>query len=85
LAPVAEPRWLVVRDPFRTALEVTEIPPGADLRSILASAREVRIAGGWDAQEIGRSCGFFFCTKADQRLEIAIEAYDPAQPIIWHR
>jgi hypothetical protein len=50
LAPRHLPTWLVTRDMFGKALEVTALAPHADLRAILRAAREARIAAGLESR-----------------------------------
>jgi hypothetical protein len=82
LAPVNAPTWLVVRNGVGFVLEATELTPGADLRSVLTAAREARIADGWEAQEIGASCAFFFAVRDGVRFMIAIERWLARAPIL---
>ena len=82
LAPTFEPTWLVVRDPFHTALEVTPLEPHAALAIILNAAREARIAAGWTADAIGRRSSCFYCTKDGIRILVGIER---AKPTLGHR
>lgn len=84
LAPVSAPTWLVVRE-YRAPLEVTLLPPMADLRSILVAAHEMRKASGWAVEEIGRRSSSFFCSKDGTRVMIGIERRDPANPTLGHR
>src|SRR5579884_1157299 len=81
LAPVNAPTWLVVRDAVGFVLEVAELAPGADLRSVLSTARERRLAAGWVAQEIGSACAFFFTARGGARLMVAIERQPPRDPL----
>jgi hypothetical protein len=75
---------LVVRE-YRAPLEVTLLPPMADLRSILVAAHEMRKASGWAVEEIGRRSSSFFCSKDGTRVMIGIERRDPANPTLGHR
>jgi hypothetical protein len=61
-------------------LEVSELPPRADQRAVLATAREARIANGWQAADIGPPCAFFFATRAGERVMVGIER-DPGRQI----
>lgn len=70
-----EPTWLVVQDAFSRIIEFTELEPSTDLRNILNAARTARIAEGWQADEIGRRCSFFFCVKEGVRLEVGHSAH----------
>ena len=81
LAPVDAPTWLVVRSATGFVVESTELAPGADLRSVLTTARETRISDGWAAQQIGASCSFFFAARGDVRLMVAIERQPPRDPL----
>jgi len=83
LAPVNEPTWLVVRQ-FRDPSEVTALEPMADLRKVLTAAREARMADGWSAEEIGRRCAFFYCSRGGQRVWVGIEKRDPMSPTLGH-
>ncbi len=76
LAPVDAPTWLVVRNGVGFVLEASELL-GADLRSVLAAARETRISVGWAAEEICTLCAFFFTTRDGVRLMIGIERRPP--------
>jgi hypothetical protein len=80
LQPLRQPTWLVVRNKHRAPLESREIAAGVDLRAILEAARSERIAAGWTCDEIGPACGFFFAERADERLQVSIERYDPDGP-----
>lgn len=80
LAPIAEPTWIVVRDVFSRPLELTELPPRADQRKILVAAREALIADGWQADDIGPQCAFFFATRGGERIMVGIER-DPGRQI----
>jgi len=84
LAPTAEATWLVVRNEIREAIEVTSLERKTNLRAILSAAREARVADGWKADPIGRSCAFFFCAKDGVRLMVGIERRDPASPTLGH-
>jgi hypothetical protein len=61
-------------------LESQELPPGANLRGILAAAREDRIAAGWDCGEVGFACSGFNCTRDGVRLYVGIRTADPSLP-----
>jgi hypothetical protein len=74
---------LVVRQ-YRDPLEVTLLPPMADLRNILVATREMREANGWVVEEIGRRSSSFFCSKDRRRVKIGIERRDPANPALGH-
>ena|ERR1700683_3414638 len=78
LSPVDKPMWLVVRDALRVVVEARTLDPMADLRAILNGERQARIDSGWNADDIGRACSFFFCTRDGVRLQVTIEACDPA-------
>jgi|SRR5690349_8483440 len=84
LAPTAEATWLVVRNEIREAIEVTPLERKVNLRTILSAAHEARVAEGWQADPIGRSCAFFFCAKDGARLMVGIERRDPANPTLGH-
>jgi hypothetical protein len=84
LAPTADATWLVTRNEIREAIEVTPLERKANLRTILSAARETRVADGWKADPIGRSCAFFFCAKDGARLMVGIERRDPANPTLGH-
>ncbi len=73
LAPIDAPTWLVVRDMCSQVRELTELPPRADQRAVLVAARGVRIADGWQADEIGPRCSHFFATRAGERVMVGIE------------
>jgi len=79
-----EPTWLVVQNALSRIIEFTELEPGANLRKILNAARIARIADGWQADEIGRRCSFFFCVKDGVRLEVGIRRIHPNTPIVGH-
>jgi hypothetical protein len=70
--------WLVARDELSQAVEATELAPNVDLRRSLNAEREARIAAGWNADPIGKVCGFFFCSRAGVRLSIGIEVRAPS-------
>jgi hypothetical protein len=72
-----QPTWLVVKNALSQIIEYKELGPGANLREILNAARNARIADGWLADEIGRSCSFFFCVKDGVRLEVGIRRIHP--------
>jgi hypothetical protein len=82
LASTSEPTWLVVRDPFHTAIEVIPLEPHADLRTVLNAAREVRIAEGWKADELEKRSSYFYCTKDEARMMVGIER---SKPTLGHR
>jgi hypothetical protein len=71
---------VVTRDKHRFAVGSREIAPCADLRAILQAARSDRIAAGWICTDIGPVTGFFFTDKDGERLQVAIEQYDPDGP-----
>lgn len=75
LAAISAPTWLVVRDAFSRPLELTELPPGADQRTVLMAARDARVADGWQADDIGPRCSHFFATRAGERVMVGIERY----------
>lgn len=85
LATTDESTWLVVRDVFREALEVTRVEPKADLHAVLNAARGARVAAGWKADPIEHRCSFFFCSKDGTRVMVGIERRDPANPTLGHR
>jgi hypothetical protein len=70
----------VVRNGHRQALEWREIAPGVDLRAILEAARSELTAASWICDDIGRACGFFFAVRGAERIQVAIERYDPGGP-----
>jgi len=39
--------------------------------------RDRRLADGWHADGIARNCAFFFCNRAEERVCVAIECYEP--------
>lgn len=78
LAPIDAPTWLVVRDSWSRLLKLTELPAFADQRAILTAARATRIAEGWQADEVGPQCAFFFATRAGERIMVGIER-DPVR------
>ncbi|HTV79354.1 MAG TPA: hypothetical protein VMF03_13930 [Steroidobacteraceae bacterium] len=80
LLPVPQATWLVVHDMLRRPLEWRQLAPGADLRAILTHEREERLAAGWDCDEIGRVCSFFFAVRKGVRIQVGIGRYDPAGP-----
>jgi len=84
LLSMNEPSWLVVRDAFRNAQEITPLPRMANIREILEKKRSDHIADGWAAEEIGRRCTFFFCSKDGTRVMVGIEKRDPANPTLGH-
>ena len=83
LAPVKQPTWLVLRGPFRDALEFRELAPGADLRASLASEWERLQAAGWvmEPMPMSRASSVFFCSRDGQRCMVGIERYDPRLPL----
>jgi hypothetical protein len=80
-----EPTWLVVQDACSVNLEATRLAPHTDLRATLTTARQLRIGDGWDCEEIGARCSFFFCKKDGVRLEVSIVRRNPSDPILGHR
>jgi hypothetical protein len=77
LNPVGEPRWLVVRDRFSHVVHCLQLRPNTDLRTAMNAERGRRLADGWLADEIARNCAFFFCNRAEERVCVAIECYEP--------
>ncbi len=71
-----KPRWLVVRDRCSRPLRFTQLAPGADLKAALAGERARLIAEGWQAEEL-TWYAFCFCERADKRVCISIECYEP--------
>ena len=54
-------------------LELTELPPGVDQRVVLAAEQNARIAAGWQADQIGPYCSFFFAQRSGERIIVGIE------------
>ncbi len=80
LQPLQQPTWLVVRNTYRDALKWQEIGPDVDLRVFLTGVRASYIVEGWSCDDIGSACSFFFATHRGERLQVAVERYDPAGP-----
>jgi hypothetical protein len=80
LPPLQVPTWLVTRNKHRQPLEWRRLAAGADLRAILEVSRAERIAAGWACDDIGPHCGFFFCERDGERVQVGIERYDPGGP-----
>lgn len=74
------PTYLVTRNKHRHPLDSRQVPPSVDLRAFLNTVREDRITAGWTCTDIGRATGFFFAELEGERLQVSIEAYDPAGP-----
>jgi hypothetical protein len=85
LAAIAAPTWLVVRNAWSAALEVTPLAPHTDLRATLDTARRQRIADGWECEEIGRCCSFFYCKRDGVRVVVNVERHNPSKPFSGHR
>ena len=77
LAKLRHPTWLVVEDMLGRPLEITPLAPYADLRAIVNTARERRIAEGWQCDEIGRHSSGFFCIRDGVRLLVHIHRVEP--------
>lgn len=73
LAPIDAPTWLVVRNVCSQVLELIELRPLADQRTVLVAARETRIVEGWQADGIGPRSSHFFATRAGERVMVGIE------------
>jgi hypothetical protein len=84
LQPLLVASWLVVRDGCRQPLESRELPAGVDLRRILTQERAGRTTAGWNCEEIGRYCSFFFCERTGVRLQVGIERFHPDDPGPMH-
>jgi hypothetical protein len=80
LQPHQVPTWLVTRNKHRQPVEWREIAAGADPRAILQAARSEHSAIGWVCDDIGPRCGFYFCERAGEYLQVGIERYDPDGP-----
>jgi hypothetical protein len=85
LKPLDAPTWLVTRNAWSAVLEASPLAPHTDLRAILNTARQQRIADGWDCEVIGRCCSFFFCKRDGVRVIVNVERHDPAKPYPGHR
>jgi hypothetical protein len=80
LLPLPQPTWLVVRNGCRQPLEWQRIAAGVDLRATLEKSRSQYSAGGWECEDIGRVCSFFFAVREGVRIQVTVERYDPAGP-----
>lgn len=80
LQPLNAPTWLVVRDPLNTLLSSTELPPNADLRSIMITEQAIRLREGWELEEHGLNASIFFCHRGNERISVSISRSDPALP-----
>jgi hypothetical protein len=87
LNAVSEPRWLVVRDRLSHVVTWQALAPKADLRAAMSAERDRRVADGWHAEPIPRHCAFFFCDRAEERVCVAIECFEPGSrsPSGWPR
>jgi hypothetical protein len=87
LKSVNEPRWLVVRDRMSHVVSCQALAPQADLRAALNTERDRRVAQGWHAEASARHCAFFFCDRAEARVCVAIECFEPGSrsPSGWPR
>jgi hypothetical protein len=84
LKPLREPRWLVIRDQCRRAIEYRELSPGADLRAAMETERVRRVAEGWRVEEVPKNCAFCFAQRGEERVCIAIECYEPGAAPLGH-
>lgn len=80
-ASVNEKTWLVMRGPFRDALEFRELAPGADRRACLTGEWERLQAAGWVVEPLSDTWSGFFCSRDGQRCLVSIERYDPREPL----
>src|SRR3569833_2276980 len=72
-----EPRWLVVRDRARRAVEIRELAAGADLRAAIAAKQTELASKGWRVGSIPRMCAFFFAVREYVRVCVAVECFEP--------
>ena len=79
LPKLRHPTWLVVEDMLGRPLEVTQLEPSTDLRAMVNTARDKRMAEGWQCDEIGRHSSGFFCTKDGVRVLVGIKRVEPGK------
>jgi hypothetical protein len=79
LAKLRDPTWLVTEDMLGRPLEVTPLEPYADLRAIVNTARDKRMAEGWECDEIGRHSSGFFCKKDGVRQLVGVKRVEPGK------
>jgi hypothetical protein len=84
LKPIDEPRWLVIRNRCRQALEYRELWPGSDLRGALEAECARRAAEGWHVEDIPANCAFCFCHRGKERVCISIECFEPGAAGLGH-
>jgi hypothetical protein len=76
-----EPRaLLVVRDRMSIVIEQPELAPTTHLRAALTAARNARIAAGWEAEDIGPRCAFFFASRDGECVLVGVERIPPRNP-----
>jgi hypothetical protein len=84
LATVDELRWLVVRDRLSRLMEFRVLAPRADLRAAMDAERARRVANGWTVDSVPRNVSFCFCDRGNDRICIAVEAYEPGHVPVSH-
>jgi hypothetical protein len=84
LNSVNEPRWLVVRDVCSRAIEFQALAPGADLRAAVKARTDALAADGWQIGDIPRNCSFVFCQRANERVCVSMECYEPGTAGLGH-
>jgi len=77
LEPTSEPRWYVVRNMHRAALEVRALTPGTDLKRAFVATMLEHIDAGWQLGEFSSTGGVLFCTKGIERRQVEITPSDP--------
>ena len=84
LNPTTECRWLVVRNHWGRVIHWEVLPQHADLRGAMAAHGAFRQAEGWVVEEIPHNCAFFFCSRGNERICVAIECYEPGKAPTGH-
>jgi hypothetical protein len=79
LATSRLPRWLVLRDLFHHVLDVTELPPGTDLRRAFAEGLAALEREGWQSE--GATGGMVFVRRGGERRLLSVHEHDPHEPL----
>ena len=53
-------------------------------RAAMAAQGAFRQAEGWMVEEIPHNCAFFFCSRGNERICVAIECYEPGKAPTGH-